>query len=1016
MDWGEKVTGKYKVKSGDNLTSISSVLGIPTDSLQAFNNIKNPDKIQVGQELLWRRDPSIIESALRWAFESDEDTQKSRDINNKIQSNINRVVPIIDPEYESLKRTIFKNKDIKNFSNVMSKIYTKVLTDLSLPLHNVPNLVRQDALESSYGTSTRGNGYNLGGVKVFIDKEKLGTKYKDGFYYRNFNDLEDYARYKVNLLENDYGGIISSPASEFIDRLHGNNPGKKNYSANKKHYINSFKGMKTLDSYLNELKQGGRFTFKKNRLVKNAEQENKRDLRKKLVKSNIPNSTKNKAKKYQAGGELVDLPNIVGIGNGSWNTGVLGSGIMSAEDGIKVPEIKIDPSIFTSWNSIHSDLVIPDIEYFTPVDTSFTDNLSKSIILQDNKKEEKSTKKEVKKEKSKEQPKIVSSHYIYNNKDKWASDLTESYKRAGITNQEALRYLLAQDALESGWGKSAQGNFNYGNLTTGSSWKGNYVQGRDKDSAGNPISQKFRSYNSMDEYTKDKINFLTRLYDFNQDDDFQTFISKLTGSNKGHRRYAEARNYGESLTKVFQSLIDKHQGGGALNWTSEDLHNPVYKKGWTPESDKKALKNIKKGIQETRNKNFERNANIAYGIARLIPGPVGLATDITDIGYELYKNKSLPDSSTDAVKFGSWLLKRKLGRGIDLVNEMAKDMFGGYQKVANTVDTVQDSKQLYNTVNKHQEGGTLLFGNPETSEMLTYKMNDGSIKTVPNTGAGFVSGTDPIGATVVEGAVLNKPLDWTLGKAIKWARNLLGKSKGKEYTERLIKALGDKYKGRDKTEIFTADQNYFLDYLESLGVDISKFGNSDIRRLQNLRRKTILESIPENERVSSVEFLKNATGTSLDINLNKSKDVIGNISGKVGKEGIDIGFVENYRPLTERGVSEDLYNSAITIADQTNSPGVISGRRLLSPEQTYKIWNRFSNKKLISKEGKHSFNTGENVKRNGNSYTINNGNIYLLQSPSKKIKTKASNVFNPFIIDDIFKTLVPMYLYGENNK
>lgn len=633
MNWGEKVTGKYKVKSGDNLTSISSVLGIPTDSLQAFNNIKNPDKIQVGQELLWRRDPSIIESALRWAFESDEDTQKSRDINSKIQSNINRVVPIIDPEYESLKRTIFKNKDIKNFSNVMSKIYTKVLTDLSLPLHNVPNLVRQDALESSYGTSTRGNGYNLGGVKVFIDKEKLGTKYKDGFYYRNFNDLEDYARYKVNLLENDYGGIISSPASEFIDRLHGNNPGKKNYSANKSHYINSFKGMKTLDSYLNELKQGGRFTFKKNRLVKNAEQENKRDLRKKLVKSNIPNSTKNKAKKYQAGGELVDLPNIIGIRNRSWNTGILGSGIMSAEDGIKVPEIKIDPSIFTSWNSIHSDLVIPDIEYFTPVDTSFTDNLSKSIILQDNKKEEKSTKKEVKKEKSKELPKITDSHYIYNDKDKWASDLIESYKRAGITNQEALRYLLAQDALESAWGKSAQGRYNYGNLTTGSNWSGNYVQGKDKDAAGNPISQKFRSYNSMDEYTRDKINFLTRLYNFNQNDTTDVFISKLLGNNSGKRRYAEARNYGEVL------------------------------------------------------------------------------------------------------------------------------------------------KNVYNSVSKYQHGGTLIFGNPETSEMLTYRMQDGSIKTIPNTGAGYVSGTDPIGQVVVEGAILNKPLGWLSSKIINWAKNLLNKNK-----------------------------------------------------------------------------------------------------------------------------------------------------------------------------------------------------------------------------------------------
>ena len=88
MNWGEKVTGKYKIKSGDNLTSISSVLGIPTDSLQAFNNIKDPDKIQVGQELLWRRDPSLSENIMRWIFESDKDTQKSRDINNMIQNTI----------------------------------------------------------------------------------------------------------------------------------------------------------------------------------------------------------------------------------------------------------------------------------------------------------------------------------------------------------------------------------------------------------------------------------------------------------------------------------------------------------------------------------------------------------------------------------------------------------------------------------------------------------------------------------------------------------------------------------------------------------------------------------------------------------------------------------------------------------------------------------------------------------------------------------------------------------------
>ena len=87
-DWGEKVTGKYKIKAGDTLTSISSALDIPTDSLRLYNNIGNPDKIKVGQELLWRREPSLGENIMRWIFESDKDTQKSRDINNKIQNTI----------------------------------------------------------------------------------------------------------------------------------------------------------------------------------------------------------------------------------------------------------------------------------------------------------------------------------------------------------------------------------------------------------------------------------------------------------------------------------------------------------------------------------------------------------------------------------------------------------------------------------------------------------------------------------------------------------------------------------------------------------------------------------------------------------------------------------------------------------------------------------------------------------------------------------------------------------------
>ena len=103
-----------------------------------------------------------------------------------------------------------------------------------------------------------------------------------------------------------------------------------------------------------------------------------------------------------------------------------------------------------------------------------------------------------------------------------------AYKKAGITNDNAIRMLLAQDALESSWGKSAQGKYNFGNLTTGSSWKGDYVTGNDKNAKGEAIKQKFRSYNSMDEYAADKIQFLKRLYDFDENDDINKFVAKLT--------------------------------------------------------------------------------------------------------------------------------------------------------------------------------------------------------------------------------------------------------------------------------------------------------------------------------------------------------------------------------------------------------------------------------------------------------------------------------------------------------
>lgn len=150
----------------------------------------------------------------------------------------------------------------------------------------------------------------------------------------------------------------------------------------------------------------------------------------------------------------------------------------------------------------------------------------------------------------------------YTNRKQWATELINAYKKAGITNDNAIRMLLAQDALESSWGRSAQGKYNFGNLTTGSSWKGDYVTGNDKNAKGEAIKQKFRSYNSMDEYAADKIQFLKRLYDFDENDDINKFVAKLTGSNKGKRRYAEAKEYANSLRGVYNSF----KAGGIIKY------------------------------------------------------------------------------------------------------------------------------------------------------------------------------------------------------------------------------------------------------------------------------------------------------------------------------------------------------------------------------------------------------------------------------------------------------------------
>ena len=289
------------------------------------------------------------------------------------------------------------------------------------------------------------------------------------------------------------------------------------------------------------MKVGGKFTFKKSLAVKDAEKLNgKRDMRKKFVKSSRP-TYKRRIRKGQVGMRFVSY---VPVSNP----------IIDYTDITNPINPFSEYYIPTTYNTEQA-LVVPERE------DSKSDTVEETPVVASKPIAEPVVNKPVA---SKVVVNTANSTWNspYKDKSKWMADLTNAYKRAGITNDNAIRMLVSQDALESAWGRSAQGKFNFGNLTTGAKWQGDYVTGNDHDAAGNPIKQKFRSYNSMDEYAADKVQFLKRLYDFDENDDINKFVAKLTGSNKGKRRYAEATNYADTLKKVYNS----YRSGGIIKY------------------------------------------------------------------------------------------------------------------------------------------------------------------------------------------------------------------------------------------------------------------------------------------------------------------------------------------------------------------------------------------------------------------------------------------------------------------
>lgn len=285
---------------------------------------------------------------------------------------------------------------------------------------------------------------------------------------------------------------------------------------------------------------GGRFDFKKSPLLKKQEEINgKRDMHKKFIKSSRP-TYKKRIRKGQTGMRFVSYNPV-------------------SNPTIDYTDITNPINPFSEYN-YNTTYDKPEALVVPVRDANETDVVANNPIA------EPVINKPVASKSVTDKPvtKTANSTWKspYTNRRQWTTELINAYKKAGITNDNAIRMLLAQDALESSWGKSAQGKYNFGNLTTGSSWKGDYVTGNDKNAKGEAIKQKFRSYNSMDEYAADKVQFLKRLYDFDENDDINKFVAKLTGSNKGKRRYAEAKEYANSLRGVYNSF----KAGGIIKY------------------------------------------------------------------------------------------------------------------------------------------------------------------------------------------------------------------------------------------------------------------------------------------------------------------------------------------------------------------------------------------------------------------------------------------------------------------
>ena len=152
---------------------------------------------------------------------------------------------------------------------------------------------------------------------------------------------------------------------------------------------------------------------------------------------------------------------------------------------------------------------------------------------------------------------------IYTNQRDFVEDMTAAYTKAlaarGISTDYA-KMLVAQDALESNWGKSSLvKDFNFGGIKAinGTPFVEKETKEYSSKNGMHKTKSKFRKFNSLDEYVNYKISLLSgKRYQAFTGDPTQFYHRIKAGG------YATDPNYVAKLTNIYNnSILSAKQGG-----------------------------------------------------------------------------------------------------------------------------------------------------------------------------------------------------------------------------------------------------------------------------------------------------------------------------------------------------------------------------------------------------------------------------------------------------------------------